>query len=76
MQNELVVADVNRVTGIRATLVASHDVRFLGQNIDDLALALVTPLAADHHQAAAIYTTFGHDRLSALSRPQKGAYWT
>jgi hypothetical protein len=39
----------DRVPGVRPALVAAHDVRLLGEQVDDLALALVTPLRADDH---------------------------
>jgi uncharacterized protein (UPF0212 family) len=72
MQDELVVANVDRVTRICPALVASYDVRFLGQDIDDLTLAFVTPLAADNHQAATIYTTFGHGRTFCVEEAPEG----
>ena len=68
MQDELVVAHVDGVTGVCTTLVASHQVRLLGQDVYDLALALVPPLTADHHQAVAVDTTFGHGALLCLER--------
>ena len=42
------VADDERVAGIVAALEADDDVGAAGQPVDDLALALVAPLAADH----------------------------
>ena len=42
------VADDQRVAGIVAALEADDDVGAAGQPVDDLALALVAPLAADH----------------------------
>ena len=49
-QRELVgvAIDHQRVAGIMAALEADDDVGLLGQPIDDLALALVAPLGADH----------------------------
>ena len=41
--------DDQRVAGIVAALEAHDDVGLLGQPVDDLALALVAPLGADHH---------------------------
>ena len=41
------VADDDRVAGVRAALVAADDVGVLGEQVDDLALPLVTPLRAD-----------------------------
>ena len=49
-QRELVggAIDHQGVAGIMAALEADDDVGLLGQPIDDLALALVAPLGADH----------------------------
>ena len=49
-QRQLVglVADDQRVAGVVAALEAHDDVGALGQPVDDLALALVAPLGADH----------------------------
>ena len=49
-QRQLVglVADHQRVAGVMAALEAHHDVGALRQPVDDLALALVAPLGADH----------------------------
>jgi hypothetical protein len=49
-QGELVglVADDQRMAGIVAALEAHHDLGALAQPVDDLALALVAPLGADH----------------------------
>jgi hypothetical protein len=44
----LAVGD-DRVPRVRAALVAADDVRVLGEQVDDLALALVAPLRADDH---------------------------
>ena len=50
-QRQLVdlVADDERVAGVVAALEAHHDVGLGRQPVDDLALALVAPLGADHH---------------------------
>ena len=42
------VADAHRVARVVAALIARDDVEALGQEIDDLALALVAPLRADN----------------------------
>ena len=42
------VADDERVAGIVAALEADDEIGAAGQPVDDLALALVAPLAADH----------------------------
>jgi len=46
-RSEDVAPDRNRVAGVWATLVAAHEIRPLRQQVDDLALALVSPLRAD-----------------------------
>jgi len=46
---ERLPADDDRVPRVRAALVAAHDVRALGEQVDDLSLALVAPLRADDH---------------------------
>src|SRR5262249_40608245 len=46
------VANDERVSGIGAALKAHNDVGALRQPIDDLALALVAPLGADHRDIA------------------------
>ena len=43
------LADDDRVPGVRAALVAADEVGVLGEQVDDLALALVAPLRADDH---------------------------
>ena len=43
------LADDDRVPGIRAALVAAHDIRVLREQVDDLALAFVAPLRPDDH---------------------------
>ena len=44
----LAVGD-DRVPGVRPALVAAHDIGVLRQQVDDLALALVSPLSADDY---------------------------
>ena len=55
--------DDQRMAGIMAALEANHDVGLLRQPVDNLALALVAPLGADHDN-------IGHEELSP------GAYET
>ena len=47
MKYERVVADLNRVTGVMAALIADHDVEPLGEQIDDLAFSFIAPLGSD-----------------------------
>ena len=53
-QRELVgvVADDQRMAGVMAALEAHDDIGALGQPVDDLALAFVAPLSADHGDIA------------------------
>ena len=47
VQNELGAAHPHRVAGVVASLVTRHNGRVGGEEVDDLALALVTPLRTD-----------------------------
>ena len=47
MQRVAPVPDGDGVTGVGPALKAGDDVEVLGQHVDDLALALVTPLGTD-----------------------------
>src|SRR6185295_16071687 len=51
VEHERAIPHHDGVAGVRSALVAGHDVGLLAQEIDDLALALVTPLGADHDTA-------------------------
>ena len=46
LQDELPVADENRVAGIVPALITRHDIEALGEQIDDLPLAFVSPLGS------------------------------
>ena len=50
---ERLAADDDRVPGVRAALVAADDIGFLGEQVDDLALALVAPLRPDDRRSRA-----------------------
>ena len=43
------LADEDRVARVRPAVVTANDVRVLGEQVDDLALALVSPLRPDDH---------------------------
>ena len=47
LEDELLLADENRVAGIVAALIARHDIEPFREEIDDLAFALVAPLGAE-----------------------------
>ena len=48
MQDELLAVDVDRVAGVVSALIARDDRKARRQQVDDLALALVAPLGAQH----------------------------
>ncbi len=50
MQGEVAVAELDRVPGVVAAVVAGDDVEAVGEKVNDLALPLVAPLSAqDRH---------------------------
>ena len=59
MQHGLAPVDDQRMPGVVAALEAHHALRVIGQPVDDLAFALVTPLGADDDYVLAIL-----DRIS------------
>jgi hypothetical protein len=48
MQHELLSLDEHRVPGVVAALRAGDDLKAWREQVDDLALALVAPLGAEH----------------------------
>ena len=48
VKDERLIANLNRVSGIMAALIANDDLKFLGKQIDDLAFAFIAPLGALH----------------------------
>ena len=50
VQDVFLSLDVDRVAGVVAALRADHDVRLLGQHVDDLAFAFIAPLGADQNR--------------------------
>ena len=49
-------ADKDRVAGVVAALGADHDVRLLGEHVNDFALAFVAPLGADQNRIRHIFS--------------------
>ena len=47
VEDGLLAVDHQRVAGVVAALEANDDIGVVGKQIDDLALALVTPLGTD-----------------------------
>ena len=50
MQNELLVSDDHGVTGVVSALAAHDDVGLIGEEIDDLPLAFISPLRPDKNR--------------------------
>ena len=57
MQHGFLAADHQGVASIVAALEADHAADVLRQQIDDLALALVAPLSAQHHDRLTHFNT-------------------
>jgi len=53
-EREVAVAELDGVAGVVAALVAGDEVERGGDEVDDLALALVSPLAADDGESGAL----------------------
>ena len=51
VQDELGISDADGVAGVGSALVADHEIRPLGEHVDQLALAFVAPLGADDNHA-------------------------
>ena len=47
MQGVSLIADDDRVTGVRAAVVSDNDIVPAGEKVNDLAFSLVAPLQAD-----------------------------
>ncbi len=60
VQNEFIVPDMDGVPGVGPTLVTGDHMHVLREDIDDLALPFVAPLATQHDSAAAGVSTFRH----------------
>ena len=50
MQNIFLSFDVHRVPGVIPALGSNHDIRLLGQNVNDLAFAFIAPLGANENR--------------------------
>ena len=66
---ERLVADDDRVSGVRAALVAADDVRVLREQVDDLALPFVSPLRPDDDGRRHGEQSRRRSRLSPPRRP-------
>ena len=65
-------ADDDRVPGVRAALVAADEVGLLGEQVDDLALALVAPLRADDHGRRHARQSRTKREVRPARRPRRG----
>src|SRR6266550_589099 len=69
MQYErLTLTRVHRVPGIGAALIAHHEIGTLGQDVDDFALAFITPLGADHDDTLRLRS----EQLSSQENGKRG----
>ena len=70
--------DHQGMAGIVAALEAHHDLGPLGQPVDDLALAFVAPLGADHRHIRHCFPLLdrryraGHEHMPATQPPRLG----
>ena len=73
VQNEFILAHMDGVTRVGPTLVPSDHMHALGQDVDNLALPLVAPLATQHDRAVTRDSTFRHGvipRWKGLNGPR------
>src|SRR6266699_1702005 len=54
MKDKRTIAYLHGMSGIVPALIADHDVKAFGEQINDLAFAFIAPLGADYHDR------FGH----------------
>src|SRR5262245_28401898 len=82
MQHVLLTVDDHRVTGVVSSLIAGYHIEVCRQQIDDLALAFITPLSTYHdeisHHNSRLQTTGSGLRIEGFpnhlmfSRPAEG----
>ena len=69
VKRELVAVGDNRVTGVRATLVAADAIKITGDEVGDLTLAFVAPLGTNQNSCR-------HEELLLLRLSQLAKYTT
>jgi hypothetical protein len=69
LEDELLVPHHHGMAGVGPALVADHHVRLLGQDVHQLAFALVAPLGADDHDARAVGAEHSVPRRSNKKGP-------
>ena len=72
VEDEFLIPHVDRVAGIGPSLVAGDDVGFLGQDVHDLPLTLVSPLPAHDHGAATSIQACGHGAFGSFNGSGSG----
>jgi hypothetical protein len=60
VQNEFIVPDMYGMTGVGPTLVTGDHMYVLGEDIDNLSLPFVAPLATYHHRTVPGVSTLRH----------------
>lgn len=68
MQNEFFAADHHGMAGIRAALIARHDIGLFTEQINDFAFAFIAPLRANNNLN-------GHDGLIKRLKARGFAGW-
>jgi hypothetical protein len=70
VQNEFIVSNVDGVTCIGSTLVPGDHMHALREDIDDLALPFIAPLATHHHHAVPGVFTSKHGTIPRWRGPK------
>ena len=65
VEREVLVAELDGVAGVVAAVIARHDVEAVRQEVDELALALVSPLPAQDGQDLHVRSPRLHGRKSS-----------
>ena len=69
VEDELLVPDVDGVTGVGPSLEPGDDVGLLGQDVHDLPLPFVSPLPTYHYRAATSVQAFRHGVFGSFQGP-------
>src|SRR3954469_9701035 len=69
----LTFTGIDGVAGIGAALVAHHQIGTLGQDVDDFALAFVTPLGTDDDHTLRLRPEHSRSSLDKQKGPRLGA---
>ena len=67
LEDEFLFADEDRVAGVVAALIARHDIEALGEEIDNLPLALVSPLGAQDDYVSHFDQTYTFYRIGHMA---------